>query len=112
MFWVFSAVQAFLQLQQAGAALQLSVWASNCSGFSCCGTPALGPWASGAAAVRLQSTGSVMLAHGLGCSEACGIFPDQGLHPCLLHWLVDSLPLSHQGSPVFSFLKEPRYCSS
>ena len=28
-----------------------------------------------------------------------GIFPTQGLNPCLLHWQVDSLPLSHQGSP-------------
>ena len=28
-----------------------------------------------------------------------GIFPDQGSNPCLLHWQVDSLLLSHQGSP-------------
>ena len=28
-----------------------------------------------------------------------GIFQDQGLNPLLLHWQVDSLPLSHQGSP-------------
>ena len=27
-----------------------------------------------------------------------GIFPSQGLNPCLLHWQVDSLPLNHQGS--------------
>ena len=26
------------------------------------------------------------MAHGLGCSEACGIFPDQGLNPRLLRW--------------------------
>ena len=26
------------------------------------------------------------MAHGLGCSEACGIFPDQGSNPRLLHW--------------------------
>ena len=31
---------------------------------------------------------------------ACGIFPDQGPNPCLLHWQADSLPLSHQGSPI------------
>jgi len=31
-------------------------------------------------------------------SVVCGIFPDQGLNPCLLHWQVDSLPLSQQGS--------------
>ena len=28
-----------------------------------------------------------------------GIFLDQGLDPCLLHWQVDYLPLSHQGRP-------------
>ena len=37
----------------------------------------------------------------LSCPEACRIFPGQGLNPCPLHWLVDSLPLSHQGSPTF-----------
>ena len=26
-----------------------------------------------------------------------GIFPTQGLNPGLLHWQVDSLPLSHLG---------------
>ena len=39
------------------------------------------------------------MVHGFSCSEACGIFLDQGLNRCLLHWLVDSLLLSHQGSP-------------
>ena len=34
-------------------------------------------------APRLWSTGSVVVAHGLSCSMACGIFPDQGLNPCL-----------------------------
>ena len=29
-----------------------------------------------------------------------GSFPTQGLNPHLLHWEVDSLPLSHQGSPL------------
>ncbi len=28
-----------------------------------------------------------------------GIFPTQGSNSQLLHWQVDSLPLSHQGSP-------------
>ena len=28
-----------------------------------------------------------------------GIFPTQGSNPCLLHWQVGSLPLSHRGSP-------------
>ena len=47
----------------------------------------------------LRSTGSVLVAHGLRCSTACGIFLDQGSNLSLLHWQADSLPLSHQGSP-------------
>ena len=35
---------------------------------------------------------------------ACGIFSDLGSNLCLLHWQVDSLPLSHQGSPPVSLL--------
>ena len=54
-------------------------------------------------APRLQSTGSVLVSRRLSYSTACGIFLDQGLNPCLLHWQVDSLPLSHQGSPLSLF---------
>ena len=46
---------------------------------------------------------SVVVAHGLSCSTACGIFPDQGLNPCPLHWQMDSQPLCHQGSPLVVF---------
>ena len=42
--------------------------------------------------------------HGLNCSAACGIFPDQGLNSCLLDWQAYSLPLSHQGSSGVRFL--------
>ena len=38
----------------------------------------------------LQSTGSVVVAHGRSCSVACGIFPDQGSNLCPLHWQADS----------------------
>ena len=31
--------------------------------------------------------------HWLGCLVACGIFPDRGSKPCLLHGQVDSLSL-------------------
>ena len=41
--------------------------------------------------------GSVVAAHGLSCSVACGIFLDQGLNSCPLHWQVDSYPLHHHG---------------
>ena len=55
------------------------------------------------AAPRLSSTGSKAVAHGLSCSEVYGrILLDQGSNPCLLHWQVGSLPLSHQGSPIYS----------
>ena len=40
------------------------------------------------------------------CPEACGIFPDQGWNPCLLHWQADSLSLYYQGSP----LPTPHFC--
>ena len=43
-----------------------------------------------AVARGLQSTGSVVVAHELSCSAACGIFRDQGLNPCPLHWQADS----------------------
>ena len=32
-----------------------------------------------------------------------GIFPDQGSDPHLLHWQMDSLPMSHQGSPSIGY---------
>ena len=52
----------------------------------------------------LQSTGSIVVVHRLSFSEACGIFLDRRLNPHLLHRQVDSLPLSHQGSPHFLYL--------
>ena len=39
------------------------------------------------------------LEYGPSGSTACGIFPDQGSNSFLLHRQMDSLPLSHQGSP-------------
>ena len=63
----------------------------------------------------LQPRGSTAVAHGLSCSTASGasrgsgILPDQGSNPCLLHWQVDSLPLSHQGSPLSYTFNETCY---
>ena len=37
-------------------------------------------------------------------SSSRGIFLTQGWNPYLLHWQVDSLPLSHRGSPRVSWL--------
>ena len=59
----------------------------------------------------------MVVPHGLSCSVACGIFPDQGSNPCPLHRQTDSQPLRHQGSlggggggvgaVVLKTLKEP-----
>ena len=76
--WSLLLCAGFLQLPRAGAALPYRARASHCSGFSCCGAQALGAWAS------------VVVARGLSCSVACGIFPDQGSNPCPLHWQADS----------------------
>ena len=74
------------------------------AGFCTCGT-----WAQ-----KLQLLGSVVCvlsseAQGLSCPTAYGIFLDQGWNACSLHWQVDSLPLSHQGSlEVRLLISEPQ----
>ena len=52
----------------------------------------------------LRSTG---LSYGTRAWLLCSMWdlPDQGSDLCLLHWQVDSLPLSHQGGPKISFLE-------
>ena len=52
---------------------------------------------------RLWSAGSVVVGHKLSCSPSRGVFPDQGLNPCSLHWQADSYPLHHQGSLLLGF---------
>ena len=46
----------------------------------------------------------LVVVQGLSCSKACGIFPDQGSNPCLLHWQADLLPQSCQRSFFLGFL--------
>ena len=57
-------------------------------------------WSTGSRVHGLSSCLSWALMHGLSscgharrfsCFVACGIFPDKGLNPCLLHWQADSL---------------------
>ena len=79
---------ASLIAEQGLYSVQASVVAAH--GLSSCGS-----WAP---KHRLNS-----VAPGLSCPTACGVFPDQGSNPCLLHWQADSLPLSHQGSPIIDF---------
>ena len=86
--WVFVSVRV----------LSLVVASGGHSSSRCTGLSLLRP-------LLLRSTGSrragsVIVAHGLSCSAACGIFPDQGSNPCPLHWQADSQPLRHQGSPT------------
>ena len=52
--------------------------------------------ASPVAEHRVESEGSAVVAHGLRCPVACGIFPDQGSNPCPLNWQADSLPLGYR----------------
>ena len=46
------------------------------------------------------------MAHGLSFTLACGIFPDQGLNLHLRDWRADSLPLSHQRSPILDIFND------
>ena len=45
----------------------------------------------------------IVVVHGLSCCIACGIFPDQGSDPCLLHWQADSLHTEPPGKPSLCF---------
>ena len=112
--WVFLAAHGlplvvasggYSSLRCVGFSLQwlllLRSTGSRCKGCSSCGT-----WASVVVVRGLQSIGSVVAAHGLSCSTACGIFPDQGSNLCPLHWQEDSSPLRHQGSPGIVFGNE------
>ena len=81
----------FLQQRQVGASLCCSVQASHGSGFSCCGA-----WALGRGLQQLWLADSVVVAHRLSCSMACGILLDQGLNQCPLHWQAESQPWDYQ----------------
>ena len=90
--WVFVSVRG-LSLVAASRGHS----SSRCAGLSLSRPLLL--WSTGS-----RRVGSVVVAHGLSCSAACGIFPDQGPNPCSLHWQADSQPLRHQGSPWLCFL--------
>ena len=74
--------------------------ASHCSGFSCCGAPALGSWslagAPGALGHRLNSGYRLNSGHRFNCGHrglaAREIFPEQGSNLCLPLWREDSYP--------------------
>ena len=99
------------------------VWASHCGGFSHHRAQALGhglqevwhlgPVGSVVVVPGFWNTGLAVVAHGLSCSRACGIFLDQGSKSCLQHWQANSLPLSYQGSPACLVAQScPNFCDS
>ena len=85
--WVFVSVRGLSLVAASGG--HSSSW---CAGLSLLRPLLL--WSTGS-----RRAGSVVEAHGLSCSAACGIFPDRGSNLCPLHWQADSQPLRHQGSP-------------
>ena len=77
--WVFIAARGLSLVAVTGGLLSsCCAQGFHCGGFSCFGTWALG-WAC-----------SAVVAHRPSCPEACGIFLDQELNLCLLHWQADS----------------------
>ena len=84
--WVFVSVRGFSPVAASGGHAS-----SRCVGLSLSQPLLLRSTGS-------RRAGSIIVAHGLSCSAACGIFPDQGSNPCPLHWQADSQPLHHQGS--------------
>ena len=92
--WVFVSVRGLSLVAASGGHSS-----SRCAGLSLSRPLLL--WSTGS-----RRAGSGIVAHGLSCSAACGIFPGQGSNPCPLHWQADSQPLCHQGSPICRFLTE------
>ena len=85
--WVFVSVRGLSLVASSGGHSS-----SRCAGLSLSRPLLLRSTSS-------RRAGSVVVARGPSCSTACGIFPDQGLNPCPLHWQAASQPLRHQGSP-------------
>lgn len=106
--WVFVAACSISLVTVSGGYLRCCARASHCDGFSspstgsgCSGFSSCSTWAQQLGLARSRAQATLVLAHGLSCSSACGYFPDQGPNPRPLRWEVDSYPLYHQGSPLF-----------
>ena len=76
--WVFVSVRGLSLVAASGG-----YSSSRCAGFSL-------SWLLLLRSTGSRRAGSVVVLHGLSCSAACGIFPDQGSNPCSLHWQADS----------------------
>ena len=91
---LISFIYLFIYLFMAALGLYCCVWAFSssskrgllfvaCIGFSL-------RWFLVLRSTGSMCAGSVVVAHGLCCSAACGISPDQSLNPCPLYWQADS----------------------
>ena len=111
--WVFVAARGlslvvasggYSSLQCVGFSLwwPLLLWStgSRHTSFSSCNTQAQQLWLTGSRAQAWQ-----LWLTGLSCSVVCGIFLDQGLNLCPLHWQADSQPLRHEGRPMDQVFK-------
>ena len=76
--WVFVSVRGLSPVAVSGG-----LSSSRCAGLSL-------SWPLPLRSTSSRRASSVVVAHRLSCSAACGIFPDQGLNPCPLHWQADS----------------------
>ena len=88
LYWVFVSVRGLSPVAASGGHSS-----SRCAGLSLSQPLPLRSTGSRQADSRRAGSrraGSVVVAHGLSCSAACGIFPDQGSNPCPLHWQADS----------------------
>lgn len=101
--WFF--VRTFSICCEEGTTFCCASRTSHCSGFCCHGARALGCVGSEVAAPRFHSKGSIVVVHGLSCPEAWGVLTDRESNRGLLHWQVNSSPLSHQGTPILRFLR-------
>ena len=89
-WWAFSSFRERGLLSRCGAR------ASHCGGFPWIGARALGH--TGFSSCRSQALEHKLNNYDKLLCTTCGIFPDQGSNPCLLHWQVGGLPRSHRGS--------------
>ena len=87
---VFAAARRFSLVAASGSySLAKVSRVSHCGHFSC-GARALERVGFSSCRAQAQYRSLWALEHGFHCSRACGIFPDQGLNPCPLHWQADS----------------------
>ena len=98
-FYSIYLFMAALSLHCCTSLLQLWVAVFYCIGFSCFRAQDLDMLASVTGVHGLSSPGLVVLAQGLSCPVASGIFPDQGSNSCPLYCQEDSLPLIHERRP-------------